>query len=42
MKQASWWYNLTWQERCNYRDLCKVDIMTAELIDIAFEMYSVQ
>ena len=36
MKQASWWYNLTWQERCNLRNLYHADIMTAELIDIAY------
>lgn len=40
MKQASWWYNLTWQERCNLRSLFNAEIMEPELIDRAYEMYA--
>lgn len=40
MKQSNWWYNLTWQQRCNYRSLFAIDIMTAELIDRAYELYA--
>lgn len=40
MKSANWWYNLTWQQRCQYRELFGVEVMDPELIDRAYEIYT--
>lgn len=39
MNSTNWWYNLTWQQRCEYREQMNADIMTAEMIDLAYNSY---
>lgn len=34
-----WWYALGWRERCRFRDLCRVEIMTPELMDKLYSIY---